>query len=119
LLLPQYPQGPLPFSTFSFTKKEFDKLVPGMARYTLHDLRRTYRTNLARLRVAPHICERLINHASARSDLEEIYDQYLYWDEQVEAVNKHDEFILKLVAGCGGLSGLPAPSPGTTLLLAR
>jgi integrase len=98
LLLPTVPQGPLPFNTFAVTKKAFDKLLPGIARYTLHDLRRTYRTNLSRLRVAPHICERLINHTSARSDLEIIYDQYTYWDEQVEAVNKHDAWLQNLVA---------------------
>lgn len=99
LLLPTVPQGPLPFNTFAVTKKEFDKLLPGIARYTLHDLRRTYRTNLSRLRVAPHICERLINHTSARSDLEEIYDQWTYWDEQAEAVNKYDAWLQNLLRG--------------------
>jgi hypothetical protein len=49
------------------------------------------------LRVAPHISERLINHASARSDLEEIYDQYTYWDEQVEAVQKYDTWLSELL----------------------
>lgn len=96
LLLPQFPGGPKPYSTFAVTKKEFDKLL-NIASWTLHDLRRTYRTNLARLRVAPHICERLINHASARSELEEIYDQYAYWDEQVEAVTKFDAWLQTLV----------------------
>jgi integrase len=102
LLLPTYPQGPLPFNTFAVTKVEFDKLLH-IAPYTLHDLRRTYRTNLSRLRVAPHISERLLNHASARSELEEIYDHYNYWDEQVEAVNKHDTWLQNLFAGalCG------------------
>jgi integrase len=70
LLLPTIPCGPLPFNTFSKTKKEFDKLLPGMARYTLHDLRRSYRTNLARLRVHKDVAERLINHTSSRSELE-------------------------------------------------
>jgi integrase len=95
LLLPTYPSGPLPFNTFAVTKKEFDKQLT-IAPWTLHDLRRSYRTNLSRLRVAPHICERLINHASARSELEEIYDQYEYWDEQLEAVNKYDTWLQNL-----------------------
>jgi integrase len=96
LLLPTIPYGPLPFNTFSKTKREFDKLLK-IAPYTLHDLRRTYRTNLSRLRVAPHICERLINHTSARTELEEIYDQYGYWDEQLEAVQKHDVWLNSIV----------------------
>jgi integrase len=95
LLLPQYPQGPLPFSTFSTTKKEFEKLTN--IAHTLHDLRRTYRSTLPRLKVPPHICERLLNHTSARSELEEIYDQYLYWDEQVEAVTKYDAWLQTLL----------------------
>ena len=104
LLLPTYPYGPLPFNTFAVTKKEFDKLL-NIAPYTLHDLRRSYRTNLSRLRVAPHISERLINHASARSDLEEIYDQYTYWDEQVEAVQKYDTWLSDLLnLRCGAHS---------------
>jgi integrase len=96
ILLPSYPGGKLPFSTFSVTKKEFDKLhnVKG---YTLHDLRRTFRTNLSRLRIPRDICERLINHRSARSDLDEIYDQYDQWDEQVEAVHKHNDWLGSIV----------------------
>jgi integrase len=97
LLLPQYPQGPLPFNTFSVTKPEFDK-THSVRGYTLHDLRRTYRTNLSRLRVPRDICERLINHASARTDLDEIYDQYDAWNEQVEAVNRYDAWLQKLLA---------------------
>ena len=94
--MPTYPYGPLPFNTFAVTKKEFDKIL-NIAPYTLHDLRRSYRTNLSRLRIALHISERLINHASARSDLEEIYDQYTYWDEQVEAVQKYDTWLSDLL----------------------
>jgi integrase len=97
LLLPQYPQGPLPFSTFSVTKPEFDKLH-SVRGYTLHDLRRTYRTNLSRLRVPRDICERLINHRSARSDLDEIYDRYDCWKEMEEAVNRYDTWLQKLLA---------------------
>jgi integrase len=96
LLLPTYPSGPLPFNTFAVTKKEFDKLLT-IAPYTLHDLRRTYRTNLSRLRIPRDICERLINHRSARTDLDEIYDQYDAWDEQVEAVQKHNDWLNSIV----------------------
>jgi integrase len=92
LLLPTFPYGPLPFNTFSRSKAEFDRLLT-IAPYRLHDLRRTYRTNLSRLRVPRDICERLINHASARTDLDEIYDQYDAWNEQVEAVNKYDAWL--------------------------
>jgi integrase len=99
LLLPQYPGGPLPFSTFSVMKKQFDKLLT-IAPYTLHDLRRTYRTNLARLRIPSAVAERLLNHRAARSELEEIYDQFDHFDEMVEAVNKYDTWITGLLNCC-------------------
>jgi len=65
--------------------------------FTIHDLRRTYRTNLSRLKVAPHIGERLLNHVSARSEVEMIYDKYLYLDEMVAAVQKYDAWLSELV----------------------
>jgi hypothetical protein len=44
--------------------------------WTLHDLRRTFRTTLGRLKVRPDIAERLVNHVSARTEMEETYDLY-------------------------------------------
>ncbi len=41
-------------------KEAFDKLC-GVTDWTLHDLRRTL-TNLAALKVPPHVVERLLNH---------------------------------------------------------
>ena len=95
LLLPTIPYGPLPFNTFSATKKEFDKLLD-IAPYTLHDLRRTFRTNLGRLKVRPDIAERLVNHISARTDMEETYDLYTYLPEMREAMEKWDAFLQNL-----------------------
>jgi hypothetical protein len=64
-----------PFNGWSKCKKELDKLAK-IAPWTLHDLRRTFRTNLGRLRVRPDIAERLVNHAPARTEMEETYDLY-------------------------------------------
>jgi len=36
----------------------------GVEKFTGHDLRRTGRTNLARLKIEPHIAERCLNHAA-------------------------------------------------------
>jgi hypothetical protein len=38
------------------------------------DLRRTARTGLSKLGVAPHIAERCLDHVSGRSTVERIYD---------------------------------------------
>jgi integrase len=75
-----------PFSGFSKCKAAFDKCLIAVAPWTLHDLRRTFSTGLARLRVAPHIKEMLLSHASAKDPVEAIYDRHTYMDEQRQAL---------------------------------
>ncbi len=81
-----------PFSGWSKCKAELDKLAP-IAAWTLHDLRRTFRTTLGRLKVRPDIAERLVNHVSARTDMEETYDLHLYLEEMREAIDKWEAFV--------------------------
>jgi integrase len=64
--------------------KRFGKL--GIAPFTLHDLRRTCRTGLARLKIEPHIAERVLNHAQER--IAGTYDVYNYLDEKRAALDK-------------------------------
>jgi len=68
--------------------------------FTIHDLRRTYRTNLGRLGVRPDIAERLVNHINARSDMEQVYDRYTYIPEMREAVKRYDEWFSALISSC-------------------
>ena len=82
----------LPFSGWSKSKKALDKLA-NIANWTLHDLRRTFRTNLGRLKVRPDIAERLVNHISARTEMEETYDLYTYLPEMREAMEKWEAFV--------------------------
>jgi len=58
----------------------------GVAHFVLHDLRRTCRTGLAKLRVAPHIAERVLNHA--QDEMSEVYDRHAYLDEKRDALDK-------------------------------
>jgi integrase len=60
-----------------------------------HDLRRTARTWLGRLGVAPHIAERCLNHSVGR--IAKIYDQGDYLEERRAALEKWDAFLLRLV----------------------
>ena len=86
-----------PFSGWSKCKKALDKLAD-IAPWTLHDLRRTFRTNLGRLKVRPDIAERLVNHISARTEMEETYDLYTYLprnagsDGKVGSIPSSDHF---------------------------
>lgn len=58
----------------------------GIEAFTLHDLRRTCRTGLARLKVEPHIAERVLNHVQER--IPGTYDKYGYFDEKRAALEK-------------------------------
>ena len=73
------------FNGWSKSKVVLDKLS-GVTGWTLHDLRRTFRTNLSKLGVAPHISERLLNHISARSEVEATYDLYTFLPEMRKAM---------------------------------
>jgi integrase len=58
-----------PFYGWGKAKAALDQLS-GVTGWTLHDIRRTFRSNLGKLGIAPHIAERVVNHISARSDME-------------------------------------------------
>lgn len=58
----------------------------GISAFTLHDLRRTCRTGLARLKVAPHIAERVLNHA--QETIPGTYDTHDYLEEKREALDR-------------------------------
>ena len=55
--------GGRPFSHFSREKRRLDALS-GVLGWRLHDLRRTMVSGMARLGVAPHIADKILNHAS-------------------------------------------------------
>ena len=57
----------------------------GIEEFTLHDLRRTCRTGLSRLKIAPHISERVLNHAQEK--IAGTYDLYDYVDEKRAALD--------------------------------
>ncbi|HIF0609915.1 TPA: tyrosine-type recombinase/integrase [Escherichia coli] len=63
--------------------------------WSCHDLRRTCRTHLAAIGVAPHIAEKVLGHSL--SGVLAVYDKYDYIDEQKEAMNKWANYVLSLV----------------------
>jgi integrase len=70
------------------------KVRPNMAAidsFCIHDLRRTARTNLARLGVESHIAERCLNHKI--KGVEGIYNQHDYLDERRQALKKWANFL--------------------------
>jgi integrase len=65
--------------------------------FTLHDLRRTARTHLARLGVLPHIAERCLNHKLP--GINDTYDTYDYLDERRLALNAWTDLLVRLDKG--------------------
>jgi integrase len=98
LLFPARGSTTSPFSGWSKSKKELDKLC-GVKGWTLHDLRRTYRSIHGKIGTPPHIAERLVNHISAQTEMERVYDRHVYLPEMRVAVDKYENYILELLAG--------------------
>ena len=71
----------------------------GVRNRTLHDLRRTYRTIHAKIGTPPHIAERLVNHVSARSEMENVYDRHTYLPEMRLAVENYEKFLQSIGVG--------------------
>jgi len=95
LLFPSRASNDRPLSGWSKLKHELAHGVPG---WTLHDLRRTYRTTHARIGTPPHVGERLINHVSGvTSDVEEIYDLWTYVPEMRKAVENYEAHIRRVL----------------------
>lgn len=69
----------------------------GVARFGLHDLRRTFRTGLTRLRVETEVAELCIGHR--RAALVETYDREPRLEEQREAFERWARHVLETVAG--------------------
>lgn len=94
------------FSGWSRCKERLDARIAsnaadgkGIAPWTLHDLRRTARTGMGSIGVAPHIAERVLNHVSARSDMEKTYDQWQYLEEKRSALDRWAAHVMDLVEG--------------------
>ena len=63
----------------------------GIEAFTLHDLRRTCRTGLAKLKIAPHVAERVLNHVQEK--IPGTYDVHDYMDEKREALEKWSSYL--------------------------
>lgn len=60
-------------------------LKHGIEHFTIHDLRRTTRSQLAALGIPPHIYERCLNHKIP--GIAGVYDRYDYFEERNAALN--------------------------------
>lgn len=76
-------------------KTPFDRKLPNMPRWTLHDLRRSSRSLMARAGVRPDIAERVLGHAI--KGVEGTYDRHTYGAQKGQALAKLATLIDSIV----------------------
>ncbi len=87
--------GTTPVSGFGKYKKRIDE-ISGVKDWRLHDLRRTAASGMAKLGVAPHVVERILNHSTGTiSGVAAVYNRYGYETEKREALEVWNNHILK------------------------
>jgi integrase len=68
-----------------------------LAEWRLHDLRRTFRSGLARIGVPPHVAELCVNHV--KGGVEAIYNKYRYEREIKNALAMWADHVAAIVEG--------------------
>lgn len=79
---------------WSKIKREI-QVKSGTKNWQLRDLRRTFRSNMARLKVPRDLAEVLINHAPPI--LDEIYDRYDRVEEKRDALSRYEQWLQSML----------------------
>ncbi len=102
LIFPSRISNEKPFNGWGKAKQSFDNGID-VSGYTLHDLRRTYSSNMAGLGVPIHVTEKLLNHVSGTvSGIAAVYNRHTYMDEMQEAVTSFDSYLGNLISSGRG-----------------
>jgi integrase len=81
------------FQGFSKSKARLDRLS-GVSDWTLHDLRRTAVSGMARLGIAPHVADKILNHQSGTiSGVAAVYQRHEFLLERRHALNTWGAFV--------------------------
>ena len=105
------PLGTKPFQDFTHAKRRLDQLS-GVNGWRLHDLRRTCVSGMARLGVAPHVADKILNHqAGAISGVAAVYQRHEFLAERQGALERWGGHIAYIVAKAsselrGGIKGV-------------
>ena len=104
-----------PFIRWSWGKDKLDKRLAErrgapLPHWTIHDLRRTFITNVNELAFAqPHVTEAIVNHVSgkAKAGVAGVYNRAQYLREKRDALEKWGRYLT-------GLVGSPLSTPQST-----
>ena len=67
--------------------------------WTLHDIRRTFRTRMAALGVSMDVAEALVGHVGHRNQIERTYNRYDYWAEKRQALAMWEANLRAIIDG--------------------
>jgi integrase len=95
--------GATPVSGFSKAKARLDAAMlaqkgAAIPEWTLHDLRRTATSGMARLNFPPHVVDKILNHAGGTiSGVAAVYNRHAYLDERRAALEAWGRYIESLI----------------------
>jgi len=85
------------FQGFSGMKRELDD-ISGVRGWRLHDLRRTCVSGMARLGIAPHVADKILNHQTGTiSGVAAVYQRHQFLEERRQAMDRWGAHIEALV----------------------
>jgi integrase len=94
--------GTKPFQEFSRAKRRLDQLS-GVLGWRLHDLRRTCVSGMARLGIAPHIADKILNHQSGTiSGVAAVYQRHEFLAERQQALERWGAHVARIVSDVAG-----------------
>jgi integrase len=101
-------QGSKRFQDFTHAKRRLDHLS-GVTAWRLHDLRRTCVSGMARLGIAPHIADKILNHQSGTlSGLAAVYQRHDFLAERRAALDEWGAHVDRILRSQEGQAGLQA-----------
>jgi integrase len=90
--------GTKPFQEFSRAKRTLDALS-GVTGWRLHDLRRTCVSGMARLGIAPHVADKILNHqAGTISGVAAVYQRHDFLAERKDALERWGAHVAQIIA---------------------
>ncbi len=96
--------GTKPFQSFGAAKRDLDKLS-SVSNWRLHDLRRTCVSGMARLGVAPHVADKVLNHQSGTiSGVAAVYQRHEFLAERKDALERWGDHVAALLGNVDRLS---------------
>jgi integrase len=94
--------GTKPLQIFARAKRKLDELSE-VSDWRLHDLRRTCVSGMARLGIAPHVADKILNHQSGTiSGVAAVYQRHEFLFERKQALERWGAHVAKIVTQASG-----------------